>query len=54
MESVKIWNWIVNLLILTLPFCWYMCYLIYKDIRKLNKKIEWLEKMLKHKEPRVR
>lgn len=40
-------NWVVNVLIFSLPFSWYMCYSMYKDLKKKDKIIELQNKMLK-------
>ena len=41
--------WVVNILIFSLPFSWYMCYQMYKDLKKKDKIIKIQEKMLEEK-----
>ncbi len=32
--------WVDKILILSLPFSWYMCYIMHEDLKKKNKMIE--------------
>lgn len=43
---MEINNIIVNILIFSLPFSWYMCFQMYKDLKKKDKIIELQNKML--------
>ncbi len=45
--KVEIMNWVVNALVFSLPFSWYMIYQIYKDLKKKDKIIKIQEKMLR-------
>jgi hypothetical protein len=47
--EIKLFNWIINLLILSLPFSWYMCYNMYNDLKKKDKIIELQNRMLENK-----
>lgn len=49
MALVIIWNWVVNILIMSLPFSWYMCYQMYKDLKEKDKIIELQNKILNDK-----
>lgn len=40
-------NWVINIMMFSLPFSWYMCYQMYKDIKKKDKIIKLQEEMLK-------
>lgn len=40
MKSAEIMNWVVNALVFSLPLSWYMCYQMYKDLKKKDKIIE--------------
>lgn len=44
--KVEIMYWVVNILFFSLPFSWYMCYQMYKDLKKKDKIIKLQEKML--------
>lgn len=48
--KVDIAYWVVNILIFSLPFTWYMCWQMYKDMKKKDKIIELQNNMLKKKE----
>ena len=48
MKDIVIMNWVVNMLIFSLPFSWYMCYQMYKDLKKKDKIIKLQEDMLKN------
>jgi len=47
MKDITIMNWVINALIFSLPFSWYMCYQMYKDMKKKDKIIKLQEEMLK-------
>ena len=47
MEQTAIYNWAINALIFSLPFSWYMCYQMYKDLKKKDRIIELQSNMLK-------
>jgi hypothetical protein len=47
--DVIVMNWVVNVLIFSLPFSWYMCWLMYKDMKKKDRIIKLQEEMLKEK-----
>lgn len=49
MEQTVIFNWVINALIFSLPFSWYMCYQMYKDLKKKDKIIELSKRMLDEK-----
>ena len=44
-------NWIINALIFSLPFTWYMCYQMYKDLKKKDKVIELLINKILNEKP---
>jgi len=46
MEKTEIYNFVLNALIFSLPFSWYMCYKMYNDLKKKDKIIELTRKML--------
>ena len=46
---MEIYNWVINSLIFSLPFSWYMCYQMYKDVKKKDKIIEMQTKLLEEK-----
>lgn len=48
MKDITIMSWVVNMLIFSLPFGWYMCYQMYKDLKKKDKIIKLQEDMLKN------
>jgi len=41
-----IFNWVINLLIMSLPFSWYMMYQMYKDIKKKDSIIELQKRII--------
>jgi len=47
MKDIVIMNWVINMLIFSLPFSWYMCYQMYKDLKKKDEIIKLQEDMLK-------
>ena len=49
MENFKLWNGILNILIISLPFSWYMCWSMYKDLKKKDKIIEIQNKIINEK-----
>lgn len=42
-------NWVINALIFSLPFSWYMCYQMYKDLKKKDAIISLQDKMLNNR-----
>lgn len=50
MENATIMNWVLNILIFSLPFSWYMTYSMYKDLKEKDKIIKLQDNMLKEKE----
>lgn len=49
MKKVEIMYWVLNLLIMSLPFSWYLCYLMYKDLKKKDKIINHQNKIIDEK-----
>lgn len=49
MKEVGIMYFVFNILLFSLPFTWYTCYQMYKDLKKKDKVIALLEKILKEK-----
>lgn len=49
MKDVAIMYWVVNTLIASLPFSWYMCFQMYKDGKKKDGIIKLQEQMLRSK-----
>lgn len=47
MKEIVIMNWVINALIFSLPFSWYMCFQMYKDLKKKDAIIKLQENMLK-------
>lgn len=47
MKTVEIMYWVLNALIFSLPFSWYMCYQMYKDLKKKDKIIEFQSNIIK-------
>jgi hypothetical protein len=48
MKNFELWNWILNLLVMSLPISWYLCYHMYKDIKKKNEIIKLQEGIIKY------
>jgi hypothetical protein len=47
MKQTEIYNLVVNALIFSLPFSWYMLFQMYKDLKKKDKIIKLQEDMLR-------
>ena len=47
--NIIIMNWVVNCLIFSLPFSWYMCWTMYKDMKKKDGIIKLQKKIMKQK-----
>lgn len=47
MKDIPIWYWVINLLIFTIPLSLYMCYQLYKDLRKKDSIIKLQDKIIK-------
>lgn len=45
---MKIWNWVINLLVMSLPFSWYMIWQMWKELQKKNKIIEFQDSLIKN------
>lgn len=43
---MNIYEWIINSLIFSLPFSWYMCFQMYKDLKKKDEIIKMQNKIL--------
>jgi hypothetical protein len=50
MKGIEIMSWVVNTLLFTLSFSWYLCYQMYKDLKKKDKVIRLQERMLEKAE----
>ncbi len=48
METVKIMGWVINMLIFSLPFTWYMSYQMYKDLKKKDAIIELQKRIIEN------
>ena len=43
---MKIYEWVINILIVSLPFSWYMCYLMYHELKNKDHVIKIQEEIL--------
>jgi len=46
MEKITVMNWVVNILMFSLPFSWYMCYSMFKYLKTKDKIIELQRNLL--------